>query len=77
MGLELLTLAGLGFSAYSGYKASRQKPKSPPVSPPAVPQSGEEAEQKTKVRKYRPAAQLFSDEELRLGRGGRLGGIAR
>jgi len=67
MGLELLTLAGLGFSAYSGYKASRQKPKSPPVSPPAVPQSGEETDAKTRVRKYRMSAQLFDDDDYKLG----------
>ena len=39
---------------------------------PAAPVDGVENTAK-KIRKYRPAAQVFQDEDLRLGMGGKLG----
>jgi hypothetical protein len=73
MGLETITaglmLGGLGLGVA---QAMKKPPKPKPVSPSPTPDSGIGVEGK-KVRKYRPAAQLFRDEELRLGVGGKLG----
>lgn len=69
LGLLASSIVGAGVGIYGAVN----KPKIPKMGPPPVPvEGGTEAETK-KVRKYRSAAQLFRDEDLRLGAGGQLG----
>ena len=70
MGFELLA-AGLGAAA-TIYSATRKSP-TPRISPAPVPQEGGPESMAKKRRAYRPAAQLFRDEDLRLGPAGKLG----
>lgn len=62
-------LLGLGLAAYS---MTRKPPPVPKPGPPPTMQEGEPTT-KHKPRKYRPAAQVFSDEDMRLGPVGQLG----
>ncbi len=62
--------AGVGSAAYT---MTRPSPKAPPKpgAPPTPVEGGPETGKKRKA--YRPAAQLFKDEDLRLGAAGKLG----
>jgi hypothetical protein len=63
-------MVGMGALAYG---ASQKKTPEPSViAPPAV-QPGGGVDVGKKVRKYRPAAQLFKNDDLRLGMAGKLG----
>ncbi len=62
-------LVGLGGTAYS---MTRKTPPMPKPGPPPTLQEGEPLAKK-KPRKYRPAAQVFRDEDLRLGPAAKLG----
>ena len=76
MGWEIavpLITAGLsagGAVAAASMAPKPQKPKTPGA-PPAPKTGGPETGKKGK--KYKPAAQLFKEEDLRLGGSGRLG----
>ena len=72
MGFELLA-AGIGAAAtIYGATQARKKPGAPsPGAPPVPVDGGPDAAKKRKA--YRPAAQLFRDEDLRLGVAGKLG----
>lgn len=74
MGLEAITVGlmagGLGLGLYE----AAQKPKKPaPVGVPPAPVDGTADATGKKRRAYRPAAQLFKDDDLRLGSAGKLG----
>jgi hypothetical protein len=69
LGLAISSIAGAGVGIS---QALKKPPKPKPVSPPPTPDNAVGVEGK-KIKKYRPAAQLFRDEELRLGVGGKLG----
>lgn len=74
MGFDPASLALIGSLVAGGvtaYTASQNKPPKPKVIAPAAIAAGGEDVAK-KVRKYKPA-QLFKDEELRLGMTGKLG----
>jgi hypothetical protein len=76
MGLDPVTIALIAGTVGAGasvYAASQNKPPSvkTPGAPPAPVEGGVETGKK--IRKYRPAAQLFRDEDLRLGGAGKLG----
>lgn len=75
MGTEALLIAGLAMGGYSAYKAATAKAPSPqtPGAPPAAVEGGYDPGVGKKTRKYRPAAQMFRDEDLRLGVAGKLG----
>jgi hypothetical protein len=62
MGKDPLELFGLGGTERSDV-----------IVPPVVPKSQAEEPTVKKGRKYRPSAQIFADEDLRLGAAGRLG----
>ena len=66
----------VGLGAYGAASANKDRPRREPMSQlPATPvEGGFQADAGSKARKYRPAAQLFKDEDLRLGVAGRLGG---
>ena len=70
MVLEAITL-GLGMGA--GIYGMTRKSPTPPATgaPPTLQTGGPDAAKKRKA--YRPAAQLFKDEDLRLGTAGKLG----
>jgi hypothetical protein len=73
MGLDPISIALMAGAGAGLYSMSQKKaPKSPtPGAPPIPVTPGEEI---TKARKkYRPAAQVFKDEDLRLGSAGKLG----
>jgi len=71
MGFEAIPLAIMAAAGvYGATQSKASKPK--PVAPVAAPVGGEEITSK-KRKQYRPAAQLFSNEDLRLGISGRLG----
>jgi hypothetical protein len=72
MGWEV---AGLALSAAAGIYGATQAGKRPnPKTPGATPApvTGE-TDLPAKVKKYRPATQMFKDEDLRLGGAGKLG----
>ena len=65
-----LLAASIGGGVYVASQNKSPRPKTP--GPPPAPVTGETDAAK-KVKKYRPAAQLFKDEDLRLGSAGKLG----
>jgi len=70
---SLALLATTAFSGYSAYKQSRKKPEATVMTPPTE-MVDETDTGKKKTKKYpRGPAQLFNDEDLRLGVGGKLG----
>lgn len=71
MGFEAIAIAaGLGALGYSAMSKKTPNPK-PTGAPPTPIEAGEETAKKRK--QYRPAAQVFRDEDLRLGMSGKLG----
>jgi len=60
----------MGFNPIEMLFGKAPKPK-PIEAPPTPIEAGEETAKKR--RQYRPAAQVFKDEDLRLGMSGKLG----
>ena len=76
MGFDPVTIGlivGMGYMGYQASQASKTPSPKTPGAPPAPVEGG--ASEGKKVRKYRPAAQMFRDEDLRLGVAGRLGSV--
>ena len=74
MGLEAITVGLMAGSLGLGiYGATQKSKKSAPVGVPPAPVAGTEDKTGKKRRAYRPAAQLFKDDDLRLGSAGKLG----
>jgi len=73
MGLETLFYAAMiGGAGYSAYTASQQEsPK--PITPSPPPTSPKDVGRKPLKKYPRGPAQLFSDDDLRLGVAGKLG----
>jgi len=75
MGLDPVSWAliagGVGAGATLSSVAKKAPTAKTPGAPPAPVDAGEGAGKKRRV--YRPAAQLFGDQDLRLGIGGKLG----
>ena len=70
--MAFLPMVALGVAG--GLANALQRPSKPvPQGPPATPQAAETPT--TRIRKYRTAAQLFRNDDLRLGAAGKLGGI--
>lgn len=68
----LLYIAMAGASAYAASEQRKSAPKPKTPGAPAAPvDSAEETAKKRKA--YRPAAQMFQNEDLRLGAAGKLG----
>jgi hypothetical protein len=73
MGWEI-AVALIGAGASVGAAAAAPKPPKPPDKPGPPPAPAEEGpEAGKKVKKYKSPAQLFKDEDLRLGGAGKLG----
>lgn len=76
MGLDPVSWALIGTAAagaYSAYSASQNKPpEARPSSPPAI-VSTQGPDMAKKRKQYKPAAQIITDQDLRLGVSGRLG----
>jgi len=75
MGMDPFTIAEIGIMAVSAYGATKsKKPRDPaPVHTTVTKTAGEQKGGARQVKKYRPAAQTFGDDDLRLGMAGRLG----
>jgi len=75
MGLDPVSWAliagGLGAGATVASMGKKAPTVKTPGAPPVPVDAGEGASKKRRV--YRPAAQLFEDQDLRLGIGGKLG----
>jgi len=77
MGFDPISWAMIASAAVGAgtaiYGATRKSPGAPaPGAPPAPVEGGPETLAK-KRKAYRPASQLFRDEDLRLGAAGKLG----
>lgn len=73
MGIEAIALGALAATGVgTSIAGMMNKPKPPTPGAPPTPQTGGEETGK-KRKAYRPAAQLFKDEDLRLGTAGKLG----
>ena len=70
MVLEALALGSLGVGVYQATQS--KKPDSPKAPSPVVAPVDDTADRKP-AQKYRPAAQVFGDDEFKLGLGGKLG----
>lgn len=74
MGLEAVTAGLLAGSLGLGIYSATKKPKAAaPTGLPPAPIDGTLDASGKKRKAYRPAAQVFQDEDLRLGAAGKLG----
>lgn len=73
MGWETIAAIAAVAGAGTGIYSATKRPNVPKSSPPPVPVEGGDEPEARKVKKYRSAAQMFRDEDLRLGAGGKLG----